>query len=61
MNLSVSGITGAVMQGLSVLFGLGGISGETGNGLLNFVSFFGMIIDWFVRLFTGLFSAATGK
>jgi len=60
MDFSIGTITGYVMQAFGALFGAFGLSSETGNGLLKFVEFFGMILDWIVNLFKGIFSGLTG-
>jgi len=61
MDFSVGGITGVIMQALGSLFNLGGLSTETGNGLLKFVEAFGMGLDWLINLFKALFSGLTKK
>jgi len=60
MDFSIGTITGYMIQAFSALFGFAGLSSETGNGLLKFVEFFGMIGDWIVNLFTRLFSGLIG-
>ena len=60
MNFDFGTITGVFISLFSGLFGALGLSGETGNGLLKFVEFFGMIGDFFVKLFQKLFSGLAG-
>ncbi|MCL1951402.1 MAG: hypothetical protein FWF60_01100 [Oscillospiraceae bacterium] len=54
MNLDLGGITGFFAGALNLLFGLTGVSTETGNGLLGFLKFFEMIGDFFIKLFQKL-------
>ena len=61
MDFSVGGITGFIMQLLGTLFNFGGLSTDTGNGLLKFVEVFGMGLDWLINLFKALFSGLTKK
>ena len=60
MNFDLSSITGFFVQALNSVFGTLKLSGETGNGLLKFVEFFGASLDFIVKLFTKLFSGLAG-
>ena len=60
MNFDLGSITGAIMQTLGGIFGIFNISTETGNGLLSFVEFFAMILNFFVSLFQKIPSFFSG-
>jgi hypothetical protein len=55
-NFTFATITGLIMQGFGAIFRPLGVSGETGNGLLEFVRFFGVMGDLIVRFFQRIFS-----
>jgi len=49
-----------IMTAMSTVFGFLGVSGDTGNGYLNFVKFFELSLDFIVKAFTKLFSGISG-
>jgi len=61
MNFELGSIIeGMIKPALGAIFGLFKLSGETGNGLLGFVDFFGMIGEFFAKIFRMIFGGIGG-
>ena len=56
----MSTVFGGIMTVMSTAFGFLGVSGDTGNGYLNFVKFFEMSLDFLSKIFAKLFSGISG-
>lgn len=52
--MDIGAFTDALIKALGGVFGVFGVSTETGQGLLKFVEFFGMIGEFIVKIFTSL-------